>query len=115
MLRGYAKKGGDQPFPVDFDVQQIIETADRAASRTTKRQWIKEGYSHQLSLYGVNSNRETGESNYKRIEILSNVPWTESIVSRLYTWFSYMVPGAAYTIWIYDGGRDSFKIVGEFN
>jgi len=92
----------------------IKEIAESAASRTTKRRWIKEGYSHQLSFYGVITLTETGESSYKRIEVLSNTPWTERIVMLLYEWFRYMVPGAAYTMWIYDVTRDSFRIVGEY-
>jgi len=92
----------------------IKEIAESAASRTTKRRWIKEGYSHQLSLYGVVTDHEKEESSYKRIEVLSNTPWTERIVALLYEWFSYMVPGAPYTLWIYDVTRDSFKIVGEY-
>jgi hypothetical protein len=98
----------------DFDAQQIKEIAESGASRKVKRHWIKEGYSHQMSLYGVNTNRETEESSYKRIEILSNTPLTERIVSLLYEWFSYMVPGSPYTLWVYDVSRDSIKIVGEY-
>jgi len=114
MLREYANPDGSDRWIVAFDAQQIKEIAESASSRTTKRRWIKEGYSHQLSLYGVNTDSEKGESSYKRIEVLSNTPWTERIVALLYEWFNYMVPGAAYTLWIYDVTRDSFKIVGEY-
>ena len=114
MLREYANIEGDQPFLVAFDAQMIKETAESAASRTTKRRWIKEGYSHQLSFYGVVTLTDTGESSYKRIEVLSNTPWTERIVALLYEWFRYMVPGSPYTLWVYDVTRDSFKIVGEY-
>lgn len=101
-------------FLLDFNAQQIKDIADSAGSRRVKRHWIKEGYSHQMSLYGVVTNHETGESSYKRIEILSNTPWTERIMALLYEWFSYMVPASPYTLWVYDVGRDSFKIVGEY-
>lgn len=114
MKQGYAKNGGDQPFLVAFDAQQIKEIAESGASRTIKRRWIKEGYSHQLSFYGVVTLTEKGESSYKRIEVLSNTPWTERIVTLLHEWFSYMVPGSPYTLWVYDVTRDSFKIVGEY-
>jgi hypothetical protein len=100
--------------PFNFDVQELLRQSNNASSRTTKRAYIKEGYSHQLSLYGVARIGEEGESRYARIEILANTPWTERIVALLYEWFSYMVMKHKYTIWIYDGHTDSFKIVGEY-
>jgi len=114
MLREYANPDGSDRWLVAFDAQQIREIAESAASRTNKRRWIKMGYSHQLSFYGVVTLTETGESSYKRIEVLSNTPWTERIVMLLHEWFRYMVPGSPYTLWVYDVTRDSFKIVGDY-
>ena len=97
-----------------FDVNEVKRIDMSGSSRRVKRQWIKEGYSHQMSLYGVAFDTETGGKGYKRIEILSNRPWTQHIVLAIYDWFSYMIPGSPYTIWIYDGPRDSISIVGRY-
>lgn len=97
-----------------FDVNEVKKMATSAGSRSMKRKWIKEGYSHLLSLYGVAVDAETGDRGYKRIEVLSNRPWTERVVLAIYEWFNYMIPGSPYTIWLYDGARDSITIVGRY-
>lgn len=97
-----------------FDVNEVDKIAKSARSRLVKREWIKQGYSHQLSLYGVAFDATTGGKGYKRIEVLGTRPWTQRVVLGLYDWFTYMIPGSPYTIWIYDAARDSISIVGRY-
>lgn len=97
-----------------FDAEEIRRIDESGAAKSVKRHWIKAGYDQQFSLYGVVTNRETGESGYKRIEVLSNTPLTERIVLLIYGFFDYFKPESPYTIWVYDLARDSVKQVGAY-
>lgn len=97
-----------------FDAQEIQRLEETASAKTTKRHWIKQGYDQQMSLYGVVTDHELGESGYKRIEILSNTPYTERIVHEIYYFFLYFKPAHPYTIFIYDKDRDSVREVGRY-
>ena len=97
-----------------FDAEEIRRIDESGAAKRVKRHWIKEGYNAQFSLYGVVTDRETGESGYKRIAVLSNGGLTERIVDLIYEFFQYFKPESPYTIWIYDEDRDSVKQVGAY-
>lgn len=97
-----------------FDHEEIKRIDESGRAKTIKRYWIKKGFIAQFSLYGVVTDSRTGESGYKRIEILSNTPLTERIVSGIYHFFDYFKPISPYTIWIYDKDRDSIKEVGAY-
>lgn len=97
-----------------FDAEEIKRIHESGSAKRTKREWIKRGYSELLSLYGVVTDVELDESGYKRIEILSNVLYTERIVLLLFDFFDYFKPVSPYTIWIYDRERDSIRQVGAY-
>lgn len=68
-----------------------------------------------MSFYGVVTDKETGEHHYRRVELMSNTPYTEAIVRLAYEFFRVMILPDSYTIWIYDAARESVKLVGRFN
>lgn len=85
------------------------------SSRWVKRQLIKEGYSHQLSMYGIVSEKENDESHFKRIEVLSNTPYTGDLIFLLYEFFKDMIVPDSYTIWRYDKDREAVALERGFN
>jgi len=97
-----------------FDADEIRRIDESGAAKRVKRHWIKQGYDQQFSLYGVVTDGETGESGYKRIEILSDALLTERVIALIYHFFDYFKPESPYTIWIYDVSRDSIKQVGAY-
>ena len=98
----------------EFDAEEIRRIHESGSAKRTKREWIKQGYSELLSIYGVVTDAETGESGYKRIEILSNALYTERVVLLIYEFFDYFKPVSPYTIWVYDRDRDSVRQVGAY-
>ncbi|GAH60530.1 unnamed protein product [marine sediment metagenome] len=84
---------------------------DHITSRQVKREWIKQGYTEQLSLYGVVRDDELDSRKYKRIEVLSNKPYDRRLIETLYYYFMGFIPLEYYSIWIYDHARDSISIV----
>lgn len=97
-----------------FDADEIKRIDASGGARRVKRKWIKDGYDQQFSLYGVVTDAETGESGYKRIEILSNTLLTERVLLNIHAFFEYFKPESPYTIWIYDEARESIKQVGAY-
>lgn len=97
-----------------IDAEHLKQIAQRAGAKSIKRRWIKKGYDKQMSIYGVLTNEETDESRYIRIEVLSNTPYTESIVAQLYDFLQELKPSTSYSIWIYDKKRRSIKQVGKY-
>ena len=97
-----------------LDVEEIKRTAESGSAKRVKREWIKKGYEHQLSLYGALTNRETEETGYSRIEVLMNVPWSYRSVHLIYDFFQALKPPSPYSIWIYDHERDSVRQVGSY-
>jgi len=98
----------------EFDADEIRRIHESGAAKSVKREWIKRGHDQQLSLYGVVTDAETGESGYKRIEILSDALFDERIVALVFEFFEYFKPESPYTIWIYSGERDALKKVGDY-
>ena len=83
-------------------------------SRRVKREYIKQGYDQQMSLYGVVSEKEKGDFHYKRIEILSDKPFTDELLKLVYYFFKEFIPPESYTIWILDSANERIRPVGEF-
>ena len=75
----------------------------------------KKGYIHALSLYGVLTDQTEGRSEYRRIEVLSNVFWTGEIVERIHRFFRTVKPSKTYTIWLYDRERKSIALAGAYD
>jgi hypothetical protein len=99
----------------NMDAQEFKRLAEQAGARTTKREYIKKGYEHQFSLYGVTTDRATKLSEYRRIEVLSNTPYTQEVFIDLYEFFNMVIPPSKYSIWIYDGKSKALKSVGVFD
>lgn len=95
--------------------------AESPRSRTLKREYIKKGYVHQVSFYGVITNNETHESRYNRIEILADQPYTQETLYVLHDFFGTAPPPFNYSIWIYTTKTDELKriwstpIISEIN
>ncbi len=96
------------------DMQEFARMAERASARTKKREAIKLGYEFQLSLYGVVKNFKSGEDEYRRIEVLSNIPYDQEIFFSLYEFFSQVIPPSKYSIWRYDKVSGDIKSWGVF-
>lgn len=75
----------------------------------------KKGYVHALSLYGVLTDEVNKHSEYRRIEVLSNVFWTGEIVERIYRFFRSVKPSKTYTIWFYDKAKNSIGLAGAWD
>lgn len=100
---------------IPFNFEEIKDFFGPPASRTLKRRLIKLGFNQQLSIYGVLTDDESKESEYRRIEVLSNIRYDQRIVTLIYSMFLDLKPPGKYTIWIYDKERDSIKQAGRFN
>lgn len=97
-----------------FDAEEIRRIHESGSAKNVKRKWVKRGYQFQISLYGVLTDRETGESGYSRIEILSDTPFDPETVFHIYTFFFDFKPTRPYSIWIYSKHLDSVKLVGRY-
>jgi hypothetical protein len=73
------------------------------------------GYVFAMSLYGVLTDRTSGRSEYRRIEILSNLFWTGEIVELIYRFFMQTKPAKCYTIWLYNYERKGLLLIGAFD
>lgn len=101
-------------FTPAIDSEHLKQIAQSAGAKSVKRRWIKKGFDKGLSLYGVITNKETDESYYSRIEVLSNTPYTERIIALLYDFLKELKPPTSYSIWVYDFKRDKVKQVGKY-
>ncbi|GAG68339.1 unnamed protein product [marine sediment metagenome] len=92
-------------FLHDFAKSQGELYDELPSSRRLKREWIKKGYNQQMSLYGVIFDQEIDDRSYKRIELLSNTPFTKEMFHLIRWFFQSFIPMKSYTIWIYDKDR----------
>jgi len=97
-------------LPYNNLTKQEIEHEYPEASRTLKRQLIKRGYTWQISLYGVQTNTATKKSEYRRIEILSNKPYTRNTLVLIYGFFGEFIPPYKYSIWTYNASTDDLDM-----
>ena len=97
-----------------IDLEEIKRIDRSGSAKRVKREWIKKGYDQQMSLYGVLTNREEGESGYCRIEILANIPYSEKVVFLIYQFFLDFKPPRPYTIWIFNKDREALRQVGRY-
>jgi len=102
-------------FLEDIKTDELRKEYESASSRTVKRKWIKEGYSHQMSLYGVLTNRDDKTSERRRIEILGDVPFTKETILLIGQAFEYLKPPFKYTIWLFDSKNNGIRMVGSFD
>jgi len=97
-------------------IDKLMDSAKaKDEANTVKAYARKKGYVHALSLYGVLTDKETGRSEYRRIEVMSNMFWTGEIVERIYRFFRTVKPYKTYTIWLYDRERKSIALAGAYD
>lgn len=101
-------------WPYAFDHETITRETELLSSKRLKREYVKAGYSHQLSFYGVLTNRDTEESQYSRIEVLSQDPFSFKDTFLLYHFFMTLKPLESYTIWLYSREREGVTQVGRY-
>jgi len=96
------------------EVEEIKRQAELSSSKRLKREWIARGYSHQISFYGVLTDRETEESQYSRIEVLAENLYTFEEVFLIYHFFMTLKPLDSYTIWLYSRANEGIRQVGRY-
>ena len=94
-------------------LMQSAKAFDEANS--LKERARQKGYIPSLSLYGVLTDANTGKSEYRRIEIMSNIFWTGQIIELIYRFFKNIKPTKTYTIWLYNKDRKALLNIGGFD
>jgi len=83
-------------------VRRLMNSAKGAVeARTVKEQLANIGYTFTMSLYGVLTNKASGRSEYRRMEILSQKLLDATDVELVYRWLQKLHPIKTYTIYIY--------------
>lgn len=95
-------------------IENILGIDRIAKSKLLKREAIESGYIHQISFYGVLTNIYTLVKDYRRIDLLSNVPFTQTLFSRLHSYFSIEKPKHRYNIYVYDGDDDTIGVFDSY-
>jgi len=83
-------------------VRRLMTSAKGALdARAVKEQLANIGYTFTMSLYGVLTNKVSGRSEYRRMEILSQKLLDAEDVELIYRWLQKLHPIKTYTIYIY--------------
>jgi len=82
-------------------------------AKKVKDQLRSLGYPYQMSLYGVLTNKVTIKSEYRRIEVLSDILLGEREVNLIYRFLQHNHPIKTYSIWVYDSKKDAIKLMWE--
>jgi len=93
------------------DVAEVMQVQKWVQIRSLKRKYIKMGFIHQIAMYGVLQNKETEEAHYKRIDVLSDTPFTEESFIRVYSFMEFIKNPAPYSIWVYSDQMKRIKEV----
>jgi hypothetical protein len=107
--------GINEIFLDQFNAPLIKGEWENARSRALKRELIKEGYSHQISFYGILTHKETGASQYSRIEVLSDEALSGDEIALMHEFYKALKPLDIYTIWIYRKASGSVLLKGRYN
>lgn len=103
------------PLKVNLLLKRKLKRIDnQPASRTKKRECIKNGYQWQMSFYGAIENNETYKARYTRIEVFSDTPYTKPIIKRLLTLFTMYPPNYPYSIYVYKAKKSQIAMVGKY-
>jgi hypothetical protein len=100
------------------DQQEITRLMESArghdlANHLKQLAW-RDGFRYWMSLYGVLTEQTTQHSEYRRIEVLSNVPYNGTTVELIYRFFQNIKPVEYYTIWLYFGKDKSIVQAGAY-
>ena len=79
--------------------------------RMLKRELYRQGYTYQISFYGITTNTETNFSKHKRIEVFLNDRPTKNIVNNINMAFSELPIVPPYSIWICDTKNNRIRMV----
>lgn len=99
---------------IDHRNQQILRLAERLEAKKLKRLLTLEGYTFQISFYGVALDKDTGESAYRRIEVFIDARPTEETFMQLREFFAEFIPPKVYTILSYKQSVRDLEVRGEF-
>jgi hypothetical protein len=92
-------------------VDREMAEVEKEQNRKLKKWLYDQGYAHQLSLYGVWRNRETGDLIPMRVEVLSKKPFFQADVVRVHDFFTRYPPLLKrYVIAVYDKDTDTISI-----
>jgi len=95
--------------------KKIVSAMEINEANTVKAEAAKFGFTKQMSLYGVLTDRETRKSEYRRIEVLSNGNYNVQDIEFIHRFFKEIKPVATYTIWIYNKRNEGIALIGSFN
>jgi hypothetical protein len=73
------------------------------------------GFNKQMSLYGVLTDKVTGKSEYRRIEVIADADYNSQDIEFIHRFFREIKPAPTYTIWIYHQQTKQVALVGSFN
>lgn len=100
----------------DAFIAKVMQSAKAFDEANALKQRARDkGYVHALSLYGVLTDTISGRSEYRRVEVMSNVYWTGEIVELIYRFFQKIKPSKIYTIWLYNKNHKGLLLVGSYD
>jgi len=95
-------------------IRRLMDSAKGALEAKEVKDLLRElGYTFQMSMYGVLTNVETKRSEYRRIEVLSDVLLSEREVNLIYRFMQHNHPVKTYSIWVYDSKKDAVRLMWE--
>jgi hypothetical protein len=97
---------------IDKNMQSAMEANEAAEAKRAAAQY---GYVHAMSLYGVITDAETGASEYRRIEVISNDIYNGRDIELIYRFFNAIKPAGTYTIWLYNKNTEALTLGVCFN
>ena len=98
-----------------YDFEAIAEEARRTNSKQVKRTWIKQGFGHQMSLYGAVYKEEKDAFEGRRIEILGDQPWHQKTLKAVADSFDRALPPFKYSIWAYSNSMRKLRLIGGYD
>lgn len=101
--------------PFEFDAKEIREEARKTSSRQLKREWIKKGFSNQMSLYGAIYSEDEDRFEGRRIEILGDQAWNKRTLKAVADSFNEHLPHFKYSIWLFTNKTLRLKLLGGYD
>jgi hypothetical protein len=97
---------------IDKNMNSAMEINQATEAKDAAREF---GFKWQMSLYGVLTDRTTNVSEYRRIEVLANEPYTGVDIELIYRFFRNIKPAGTYTIWLYNTKTEELTLGISFN
>jgi hypothetical protein len=99
----------------DIIDKNMASMMSKTEANDLKAEAAKYGFKRAMSLYGVLTNVDTKKSEYRRIEILANKPYSADDIEYIHRFFRETKPTQTYTIWIYHNIDKAVALIGGFN